>query len=66
MTRVKAIHEYLDADPYTGKVLSLGAVVQLAEQLNDNEPVDGLLWAVMYNRIPQALRTAVLESLRTD
>ena len=61
MTRVKAIHEYLDADPYTGKVLSLGAVVQLAEQLNDNEPVDGLLWAVMYNRIPQALRTAVLD-----
>lgn len=61
MAQVKAIHEYLDADPYTGKVLSLGAVVQLAEQLNDNEPVDGLLWAVMYNRIPQTLRTAVLD-----
>ena len=61
MAEVKAIHEYLDADPYTGKVLSLGAVVQLAEQLNDHEPVDGLLWAVMYNRIPQTLREAVLD-----
>ena len=61
MAEVKAIHEYLDADPYTGKVLSLGAVVQLAEQLNGNEPVDGLLWAVMYNRIPQTLREAVLD-----
>ncbi len=61
MADVKAIHEYLDADPYTGKVLSLGSVVQLAEQLNDNEPVDGLLWAVMYNRIPQTLREAVLD-----
>ena len=61
MAEVKAIHEYLDADPYTGKVLSLGAVVQLAEQLNDYEPVDGLLWAVMYNRIPQTLREAVLD-----
>ncbi len=61
MAKVKAIHEYLDADPYTGKVLSLGSVVQLAEQLNDNEPVDGLLWAVMYKRIPQTLREAVLD-----
>lgn len=61
MAEVKAIHEYLDADPYTGKVLSLGAVVQLAERLNDHEPVDGLLWAVMYNRIPQTLREAVLD-----
>ena len=61
MAEVKAIHEYLDADPYTGKVLSLGAVVQLAEQLNDHQPVDGLLWAVMYNRIPQTLREAVLD-----
>ncbi len=61
MAQVKAIHEYLDADPYTGKVLSLGAVVQLAEQLNEDEPVDGLLWAVLYNRIPQTLRDAVLD-----
>ena len=61
MAEVKAIHEYLDADPYTAKVLSLGSVVQLAEQLNDHEPVDGLLWAVMYNRIPQTLRDAVLD-----
>ena len=61
MAEVKAIHEYLDADPFTGKVLSLGAVVQLAEQLNGHEPVDGFLWAVLYSRIPQALREAVLE-----
>ena len=60
MNQVKAMHEYLDADPYTGKVLSLGSVVQLAERLNGNEPVDGLLWAVLYNRFPEALREVVL------
>ncbi len=61
MNQVKAIHEYLDADPYTGKVLSLGAVVQLAEQLNGDTPVDSLLWAVLYSRIQQTLRAAVLD-----
>ena len=60
MDQVKAIHEYLQADPQTGKVLSFGAVIQLAEKLNGNEPVDGLLWAVLYSRIPEALKETVL------
>lgn len=60
MQRVKAIHEYLDNDPQTGKVLSFGAIVQLAEQLNGNEAVDGFLWAILYNRIPEALKDTVL------
>jgi len=60
MQRVKAIHEYLDSDPQTGKVLSFGAIVQLAEQLNGNEPVDGVLWALLYSRIPETLKATVL------
>jgi len=60
MAQVEAIHDYLDADPYTGKVLSFGAVIKLAEQLNDNQPIDGLLWAVLYNRIPETLKDTVL------
>lgn len=60
MELVKAIHEYLDDDPQTGKVLSFGAVIQLAEKLNGNQPIDGLLWAVLYSRIPETLRATVL------
>ncbi|MEX0964551.1 MAG: efflux RND transporter permease subunit [Pseudohongiellaceae bacterium] len=60
MEQVKAIHQYLDNDPQTGKVLSFGAVIELAEQLNDNQPIDGLLWAVLYNRIPDTLKQTVL------
>lgn len=60
MQRVKAIHEFLDNDPQTGKVLSFGAIVQLAEQLNGNEPVDGFLWALLYSRIPETLKDTVL------
>ena len=60
MDQVKAIHEYLDADQQTGKVLSFGAVIQLAENLNANEPIDGLLWALLYSRIPETLKDTVL------
>jgi predicted RND superfamily exporter protein len=61
MDQVKAIHQYLDNDPQTGKVLSFGAVIELAEILNDNQPIDGLLWAVLYNRIPETLKETVLK-----
>ena len=60
MDLVKAIHEYLDADHQTGKVLSFGAVIQLAEKLNAYQPIDGVLWAVLYSRIPEALKATVL------
>ncbi|MEX2468853.1 MAG: MMPL family transporter, partial [Pseudohongiellaceae bacterium] len=60
MNRIKAIHEYLDADPFTGKVLSFGAIVQLAEQLNGGEPVDGILWPILYSRIPASLKETIV------
>ena len=60
MEQIQAIHEYLDADLQTGKVLSFGAIVQLAEALNGNQEVDGFLWAILYNRIPEALKDTVL------
>ena len=60
MEQVKAIHQYLDNDSQTGKVLSFGAVIELAEQLNDDQSIDGLLWAVLYNRIPETLKNTVL------
>ncbi len=61
MDLVEEIHRYLDDDSQTGKVLSFGAVVQLARQLNGNEPIDGVLWAVLYSRIPETLKDTVLK-----
>ena len=60
MDQVKAIHQYLDNDLQTGKVLSFGAVIELAEILNGNQAIDGLLWAVLYNRIPETLKETVV------
>ena len=60
MNQIEEIHNYLDADPQTGKVLSFGSVIQLAKILNDGEPIDGLLWALLYSRIPETLKDTVL------
>jgi len=60
MNQIKEIHDFLDADPQTGKVLSFGAVVKLAEKLNGYEPIDGVLWALLYSRIPETLKESVL------
>ncbi len=60
MDDIKAIHEYLQTFPHTGKVISFGAVVQLAEQLNNNQPVDSFVWALLYSMIPEALKSTVL------
>jgi predicted RND superfamily exporter protein len=38
MDEIKRIHDYLDNNPQTGKVLSFGSVIHLAEQLNNNAP----------------------------
>jgi len=60
MDQIKAIHDYLDQNPQTGKVLSFGAVIHLAEQLNGNAPVDSFVWALLYSRLPEALKESVL------
>ncbi|MEX1197966.1 MAG: MMPL family transporter [Pseudohongiellaceae bacterium] len=60
MDELQRIHQFLDAHPQTGKVLSFGAVVELAEQLNGDEPVDSFLWAVLYDMLPDTLRETVL------
>lgn len=60
MDEVKRIHDYLDNNPQTGKVLSFGSVIHLAERLNGNAPVDSFVWALLYSRIPETLKESVL------
>ncbi|MDX1491119.1 MAG: MMPL family transporter [Pseudohongiellaceae bacterium] len=60
MDEIKAIHSYLDENPQTGKVLSFGAVIELAEILNGRQPVDSFVWALLYSRIPDALKSTVV------
>ena len=55
-----SIHNYLDALPETGKVLSLGTILQVVYDLNDNEPLDNLELAVLYNLIPEEYKETLI------
>jgi uncharacterized protein len=60
IARIKEIHNYLDGLPETGKVLSLGTIMTVAEKLNGGEPLDGFKLALLYNEIPETYREILL------
>lgn len=60
MEQILAIHNYLDSLPETGKILSLGTILKVAYELNDNEPLDNLELAVLYRLIPQEYKDALI------
>ena len=50
MDRVKAVHNYLESLPETGKVLSLATMLAIAEKLNAGNPLDSLELALLYSK----------------
>ena len=60
MAQIKKINAYLDSIPETGKVLSLGTMLQVAEKLNNGKPLDNFELAVLYEKLPKDLRSLVL------
>ncbi len=60
MAQIKKINAYLDGIPETGKVLSLGTMLQVAEKLNDGKALDNFELAVLYEKLPPDIRALVL------
>ncbi len=60
MEQVKKINAYLERMPETGKVLSLGTMLKVAEKLNDGEPLDNFELAVLYEKLPEEILYLVL------
>ncbi len=61
MDQVKKIHDYLDGLPETGKVLSLGTMMQIAEKLNSGKPLDNFKLALLYSELPEEFKNIVLK-----
>ncbi len=59
--RIKAVHEYLDALPAVGKVLSLASLLKLAEDLNEGAPFDAFELAIINKRAPKELKASMLD-----
>jgi uncharacterized protein len=56
MRQAEAIHDYLDAVPEIGKVLSLGSMMKIAHHLTDGRELDSFDLSLIYNEIPDGYR----------
>ncbi|MCP4680872.1 MAG: RND family transporter [Desulfobacterales bacterium] len=61
MALIVRIHDYLDKLPETGKVLSLGTMMKVAEKLNKGKPLDNFQLALLYSEIPDKFKTMALK-----
>ncbi|MBU3916694.1 MMPL family transporter, partial [bacterium] len=60
MARVEKIHDYLNSVPETGKVLSLGTLLKVGRTMNDGEPLDNFMLALVYNELPVEFKNIIL------
>lgn len=61
MSHIKAVHNYLDSLPETGKVLSLATIVSIAERLNDGKPLESLDLALLYSETPDEFKAMLIK-----
>ena len=55
------VHNYLDSLPQIGKVLSFSSIIDVATQLNNNKPLGTLEMGVLYTKIPQNIKTEIID-----
>ncbi|MDA9153061.1 MMPL family transporter [Candidatus Pelagibacter sp.] len=59
--RIASVHNYLDSLPQVGKVLSFSSIIDVATQLNNNKPLGTLEMGVLYSKIPQSIKTEIID-----
>ncbi len=55
------VHNYLDSLPQIGKVLSFSSIIDVATILNNNKPLGTLEMGVLYTKIPQSIKTEIID-----
>jgi predicted RND superfamily exporter protein len=63
---VQAVHEYLDALPETGKVLSLSTAVQMMRQLNNDDPLDSMMLSIIHKKLPEAIKKNLFDPYMSE
>src|SRR5690606_8167528 len=58
---ISRIHDWLDALPETGQVLSLATLLALAYDMNGNRELNSLELGILYSRIPESYRETLLK-----
>lgn len=61
MQKIMEIHDYLEGLPETGKVLSLGTMMKIADTLNDGKALDSFELSLVYNEIPDNFKNMLVK-----
>jgi len=61
MQRIMEVHDYLEGLPVTGKVLSLGTMLKVAQRLNSGRPLDSFELPLIYNEMPDRYRVQLID-----
>jgi predicted RND superfamily exporter protein len=61
MALVTRIQDYLESLPETGKVMSLGTMLKVAEKLNNGKPLDNFQLALVYSELPEKFKNIILK-----
>jgi predicted RND superfamily exporter protein len=59
--KIASVHNYLDSLPEVGKVISFSSIIDVATQLNNNKPLGTLEMGVLYSKIPQNIKTEIID-----
>jgi predicted RND superfamily exporter protein len=59
--KIQAVHNYLDGLTAVGKVLSFSSIIEVATQLNNNEPLGTLEMGVLYSKIPESIKKDIID-----
>jgi len=59
--KIEKVHNYLEKLPFIGKVLSFSSIIQVAVQLNNNEPLGSLEMGVLYTKIPENIKKEIVD-----
>ena len=66
---LRQLHEWLDAQPEIGKVLSLDTMIRMAESINDGEPLDDLKISLLregLSRLPEDMQDVLLRPFLSE
>ena len=66
---LRRLHEWLDAQPEIGKVLSLDTMMRMAESINDGEPLDDLKISLLregLSRLPEDMQDVLLRPFLSE
>ncbi len=66
LPEVQAVHDYLDALPETGKVISVATAARLLSEIDATVLTDNILLSIVYKRMPGDVKQALVTPYLSD